>query len=52
MIGEILGGVALGPTLFGALLPEQQLQIFPDEGVTAAILGAVYQLGLLLLMYC
>lgn len=52
VIGEILGGLALGPTLFGALLPEQQLQIFPDEGVTAAVLSAVYQLGLFLLLYC
>ena len=52
VIGEILGGLLLGPTLFGALFPEQQAAVFPDEGTTASVLGAVYQLGLLLLMFC
>jgi Kef-type K+ transport system membrane component KefB len=51
VIGEILGGLCLGPTLFGTLLPGLQSAVFPSEGPTAAVLGAVYQLGLLLLMY-
>jgi Kef-type K+ transport system membrane component KefB len=51
VIGEILGGLLLGPTLFGALLPGLQEQVFPDSGSTASVLGAVYQLGLFLLMF-
>jgi Kef-type K+ transport system membrane component KefB len=51
VIGEILGGLLLGPTIFGALLPDLQAQVFPDSGTTAPVLGAVYQLGLFLLMF-
>jgi Kef-type K+ transport system membrane component KefB len=53
VIGEILGGLLLGPTCFGYLLPELQRSAFPgSDGVTYPVLGAVYQLGLLLLMFC
>lgn len=54
VIGEILGGLALGPTLFGAVQPELQRIVFPDtpQDATMTVLGAVYQLGLLLLMFC
>jgi Kef-type K+ transport system membrane component KefB len=49
--GEILGGLLLGPTLFGLLLPEAHDAVFAGK-VTQTGLGIVYQLGLLLLMYC
>jgi Kef-type K+ transport system membrane component KefB len=52
VIGEIVGGLVLGPTVFGTLAPELQRQVFPAQGPTASVLGAVYQLGLLLLMFC
>jgi Kef-type K+ transport system membrane component KefB len=51
VIGEILGGLMLGPTIFGTLFPDLQAQVFPDEGATASVLGAIYQLGLFLLMF-
>jgi Kef-type K+ transport system membrane component KefB len=51
VIGEILGGLMLGPTIFGALLPGLQAQVFPDDGASAPVLGAIYQLGLFLLMF-
>jgi Kef-type K+ transport system membrane component KefB len=51
VIGEILGGLLLGPTLFGALMPDLQARVFPESGATASVLGAVYQLGLFLLMF-
>ena len=51
VIGEILGGLMLGPTIFGALFPEVQAQVFPEDGATAPVLGAIYQLGLFLLMF-
>jgi K+:H+ antiporter len=52
VIGEFVAGLLLGPTLLSRLFPEQLAWVFPDSGPGAAILGAVYQLGLLLLMYC
>jgi Kef-type K+ transport system membrane component KefB len=52
VIGEILGGLLLGPTVLGAVAPGVQRWLFPTEGPVPAVLGAIYQLGLLLLMYC
>jgi Kef-type K+ transport system membrane component KefB len=51
-IGEIIGGLLLGPTVFGAVAPGVQESLFPSHGQTATVLAAIYQLGLLLLMYC
>jgi len=49
--GEILGGLLLSPTVFGLVLPGLQRAVF-QQGAPAAALGAVYQLGLFLLMFC
>jgi Kef-type K+ transport system membrane component KefB len=51
VIGEIVGGLLCGPTIAGALMPDLQSRMFPDSGPTAVVLGAVFQLGLLLLMF-
>jgi K+:H+ antiporter len=51
VIGEILGGLLLGPTVLGAVFPDVKDWIFPESGATAPVLGALYQLGLLLLMF-
>src|SRR5450755_4110172 len=50
-IGEIVGGILLGPSALGAAFPAVQHWIFPATGSSAAALGAVYELGLLLLMF-
>jgi Kef-type K+ transport system membrane component KefB len=50
-IGEIIGGLLLGPSALGAAFPAVQHWIFPATGSSASALGAVYQLGLLLLMF-
>jgi len=50
--GEILGGLLLGPTLFGLLLPSWQRGVFQSGTATPVALGVFYQLGLVLLMYC
>ena len=52
VIGEIGGGLLLGPTILGAVAPHTQAAIFPTEGAVAGVLGWWYQLGLLLLMFC
>ena len=50
--GEILGGLLLGPTLFGLVAPTWQHAIFAAGSATPVALGVFYQLGLILLMYC
>ncbi|MBJ7594517.1 MAG: cation:proton antiporter [Candidatus Dormibacteraeota bacterium] len=50
--GEIVGGLLLGPTVLGALRPDLAHQLTAGSASTTAVLGAVYQLGQLLLMYC
>ena len=46
-----MGGLVLGPTLLGRIWPEAYDWLFPPDGVTHDVLMAVYQLGLLLLMF-
>jgi K+:H+ antiporter len=52
VIGEILGGLLLGPTLLGHLAPGVEKALFPSTGAVPPVLGAVLQLGLLLLLFC
>ena len=52
VIGEILGGLFLGPTVLGALLPTWQATLFPPDSEAMVVVGAIYELGLLLLMFC
>lgn len=49
--GEILGGLLLGPTVFGLVAPAAQQALFPGSGPVAAAMGAVEQLGLMMLMF-
>jgi Kef-type K+ transport system membrane component KefB len=51
VIGEIVGGLVLGPTVLGSLVPRLAGWVFPATGPSATVLAAVYQLGLLLLMF-
>ncbi|MBB1246009.1 cation:proton antiporter [Streptomyces durbertensis] len=51
VIGEILGGLLLGPTVLGRLLPDVQGWLFPDDGPAASALALVHLLGMLLLMF-
>ncbi len=50
VIGEILGGVLLGPSVLGVLAPGARASLLAGD-VTGNVLGAVYELGLLLLLY-
>ena len=51
VIGEILGGLLLGPTLLGQVAPAASEWLFPKTGPVSSGLALVYQLGLLLLMF-
>lgn len=46
VLGEIFGGIILGPTIFGALSPALQSMLFPVSGETSRILYSVSYLGL------
>jgi Kef-type K+ transport system membrane component KefB len=52
VIGEILGGLLLGPTGLGFAFPGFQKWLFSSNSAALTLLGAIYQLGLLLLMFC
>ena len=51
VVGEILAGILLGPTLLGAAWPDAENWVFAQESPVPVILAALYQLGLLLLMF-
>ena len=49
VIGEMIAGLALGPSLLGALAPATMAQLFPADSL--APLAALSQLGVLLFMF-
>jgi Kef-type K+ transport system membrane component KefB len=49
VVGEMIAGVALGPSLFGLLAPAWQAQLFPPASKPILFCGA--QLGLVLYMF-
>lgn len=50
VMGQLIGGMLLGPSVFGALAPHWQHVLFPDSPGQKAMLDAVSQLGILLLL--
>ncbi|MDE2380489.1 cation:proton antiporter, partial [Bradyrhizobium sp.] len=50
VIGELLAGVLLGPSLFGWLWPEAQQAIFPNAPEQKAMIDGIAQVGILLLL--
>ena len=52
VLGEIIAGIALGPTLLGLLLPGLQMALFPGQGsVPDEMLQSVSWMGLIFLMF-
>lgn len=51
VVGEMLGGIVLGPTLFGAISPEMQQYLLPAEGASATLRNGVVKLGMLFFMF-
>lgn len=50
VLGELLAGLILGPTILGSLAPETSAFLFPQEGPNAVALNAFTTLAVTLLM--
>jgi Kef-type K+ transport system membrane component KefB/nucleotide-binding universal stress UspA family protein len=50
IFGQLLAGVLLGPSIFGALTPELRHTIFPGTPALKSMIDAVSQIGILLLL--
>lgn len=50
VVGELLAGVVLGPSLLGRLSPPTSEWLFPDDAVQGAMLYGLAWIGLLLLL--
>lgn len=50
IFGQLLAGILLGPSVFGALLPEARHLVFPDTPALKSMIDAVSQIGILLLL--
>ncbi len=50
IFGQLLAGVLLGPSVFGALMPEVRQVIFPGTPALESMIDAVSQIGILLLL--
>jgi Kef-type K+ transport system membrane component KefB len=51
VVGEIIVGILLGPTLMGMLAPDFFLWIFPTEGVSRIVLDGLVQLAVVVLLF-
>src|SRR5712692_8653784 len=50
IMGQLLAGVLLGPSVLGALTPELQQALFPGSREQSEMITAVSQLGILMLL--
>jgi Kef-type K+ transport system membrane component KefB/mannitol/fructose-specific phosphotransferase system IIA component len=50
VLGELLAGVLLGPTVFGAILPTWQQTLFPDTGPNSVVLHGISTLAIVLFL--
>jgi len=50
IFGQLLAGVLLGPSVFGALMPEARQMVFPNTPALKGMIDAISQIGILLLL--
>ena len=50
IFGQLLAGILLGPSVFGAVLPDLRHLVFPDTPTLKSMIDAVSQIGILLLL--
>jgi Kef-type K+ transport system membrane component KefB len=51
VLGEILVGILLGPTLFGRLMPEASNWIFPSEGNASIALEGIVKVSVIMMLF-
>jgi Kef-type K+ transport system membrane component KefB len=51
VLGELLGGIILGPTIFGALFPSLHIQLFPGLPEIVEAREVVIRIGMLFFMF-
>lgn len=52
VIGEILGGLCLGPTVLGALAPHASLSLFASVDRVPQVISMIYNFGSILVLFC
>ena len=50
VMGQLIAGLLLGPSFFGLLAPDLQLMLFPKNPEQKAMIDAISQVGILLLL--
>ena len=50
VLGEIMAGIALGPTVLGSLAPGVYRTVFPDTGALSIVMDAVATIGVVLFL--
>jgi Kef-type K+ transport system membrane component KefB/nucleotide-binding universal stress UspA family protein len=50
VMGQLLGGILLGPSVLGLMWPDLEHRLFPDKEAQKAMIDAVAQFGILLLL--
>jgi len=50
VIGQLVAGILLGPSVFGLVWPQAQQAVFPDDPAQKAVLDAIAEFGVLLLL--
>lgn len=50
VMGQLIAGVIIGPSVFGLLMPKAYLMIFPDAMAQRKMIDAISQLGILMLL--
>lgn len=51
VLGELIGGVILGPTIFGLIFPETYIWLFPVDAVVTSWRKAVIKIGMLFFLF-
>lgn len=51
VLGELIGGILLGPTVFGLFAPDAYFFLFPAQGETALGREAVINIGMLFFLF-
>ena len=51
VLGEIIGGILLGPSFFGVLAPNLHAWLFPTAGITLTVRDTVIKLGMLFFLF-